>query len=268
MDNFESNAIPNEVEEADQLPEGLMEETDETEIDLSETLDENAEEGQAADEQDEPEQTTESPKAKEKEEPGYVKSRIEKAVTRVRNEYEAVLNPLREQLAAMQERMLKADAQELVKKGEFRSVETAEEYLRLKQGLPAPSIEEPKGQPRSANGQFAPKQDANGDAAVQARIDMLKHQASQIKTRTGVDVIKAFNENPDIKKRIIAGEIDFYDVAEEIGKQPKRGKPPAPMRSPNGAATSQPRNAIEEMSDEQFERLEARVRKGARIRQS
>ena len=264
MDNFESNAIPNEVEEADQLPEGLMEETDETEIDLSETFDENAEEGQAADEQDEPEQTTE-PQAKE---PGYVKGRIEKAVNKVREEYEAILAPLREQVSAMQERMLKADAQELVKKGEFRSVETAEEYLRLKQGLPAPSIEEPKGQPRNANGQFAPKQDANNDAAVQARIDMLKHQASQIKNRTGVDVIKAFNENPDIKNRIIAGEIDFYDVAEEIGKQPKRGKPPAPMRSPNGAATSQPRNAIEEMTDEQFERLEARVKKGARIRQS
>ena len=252
-----------EATEADQLPEGLIEETDETEIDLDEAIDENAEEGQAADEQDEPEHEAE-PQAKE---PHYVKGRIEKAVARVREEYEAILNPLREQVSAMQERMLKVDAQELVKKGEFRSVETAEEYLRLKQGLPAPSIEELKGQPRNANGQFAPKQDANGDAATQARIDMLKHQASQIKARTGVDVIKAFNENPDIKKRIIAGEVDFYDVAEEIGK-PKRGKPPAPMRSPNGAATSQPRNAIEEMSDEQFERLEARVKKGARIRQS
>lgn len=259
----ESN-LNTEATEADQLPEGLIEETDETEIDLDEAIDENAEEGQAADEQDELEHEAE-PQAKE---PHYVKGRIEKAVARVREEYEAILNPLREQISVMQERMLKVDAQELVKKGEFRSVETAEEYLRLKQGLPAPSIEEPKGQPRNANGQFAPKQDANGDAATQARIDMLKHQASQIKTRTGVDVIKAFNENPDIKNRVIAGEIDFYDVAEEIGKQPKRGKPPAPMRSPNGAATSQPRNAIEEMSDEQFERLEARVKKGARIRQS
>lgn len=259
----ESN-LNTEATEADQLPEGLIEETDETEIDLDEAIDENAEEGQAADEQDEQEHEAE-PQAKE---PHYVKGRIEKAVARVREEYEAILNPLREQISVMQERMLKVDAQELVKKGEFRSVETAEEYLRLKQGLPAPSIEEPNGQPRNANGQFAPKQDANNDAAVQARIDMLKHQATQIKNRTGVDVIKAFNENPDIKKRIIAGEIDFYDVADEIGKQPKRGKPPAPMRSPNGAATSQPRNAIEEMSDEQFERLEARVKKGARIRQS
>lgn len=253
-----------EATEADQLPEGLIEETDETEIDLDEAIDENAEEGQAADEQDEPEHEAE-PQAKE---PHYVKGRIEKAVARVREEYEAILNPLREQVSVMQERMLKVDAQELVKKGEFRSVETAEEYLRLKQGLPASTIEEPKGQPRNTNGQFAPKQDANGDAATQARIDMLKHQASQIKAKTGVDVIKAFNENPDIKNRVIAGEVDFYDVAEEIGKQPKRGKPPAPMRSPNGAATSQPRNAIEEMSDEQFERLEARVKKGARIRQS
>lgn len=267
MDNFESNAIPNEVEEADQLPEGLVEETDETEIDLSEALDENVEEGQTADEQDEPEQTTDAPKAKE--EPGYVKGRIEKAVEKVRKEYESVLNPLREQLAAMQERMLKADAQELVKKGEFRSVETAEEYLRLKQGLPAPSIEEPNGQPRNANGQFAPKQDANGDAATQARIDMLKHQASQIKNRTGVDVIKAFNENPDIKNRVIAGEIDFYDVAEEIGKQPKRGKPPAPMRTPNGAATTSAAMSIMDMDSKQFKRLVDRIQKeDLRIRQN
>lgn len=261
MDNFESNAIPNEVEEADQLPEGLMEETDETEIDLSETFDENAEEGQAADEQDEPEQTTE-PQAKE---PGYVKGRIEKAVNKVREEYEAILAPLREQVSAMRERMLKADAQELVKKGEFRSVETAEEYLRLKQGLPAPSIEEPS-QPRNANGQFASQQNTGDDAATMARIDMLKHQAQQIKSRQGVDVIEVFNSDPKVKQRIIAGEADFYDIAAEMS-QPKRGKPPAPMRSPNGAATSQPASDLMSMSSEQFKRLEKRIQEGTRIRQ-
>lgn len=262
MENFESDVNLNEAEEADQLPEGLVEETDETEIDLDEAVKDTAEEGQAADEQAEPEQGTE-PQAKE---PGYVKGRIEKAVARVKEEYEAILDPLRAQVTELQGRLLKMDAQELVKKGEFRSVETAEEYLRLKQGLPASTIEEPKGQPRDSSGKFAPKQDA-GDAAIQARIDMLKHQAERIKESRGVDVIAAFNSDPNIKQRIIAGEIDFYDVAEEIGSKKASKKPPAPMRSPNGAANNQPANDIMSMSSEQFNRLVKRVQEGARIRQ-
>lgn len=267
MENIESEVNLNESEGADQLPEGLVEETDETEVSLDEAVNEDtAVEAETAEEQPEPEQETE-PVAKE---PGYVKGRIEKAVAKVREEYEGVLNPLREQVANLQSRLLKMDAQELVKKGEFRSVETAEEYLRLKNGLPASTIEKPndEGQPRNANGQFASKKANDSDAAIMARIDMLKHQAAQIKSRQGIDVIEAYNKDPKIKQRIQAGEVDFYDIAVEMASKPKRAKPPAPMRSPNGAATTSAAMSILDMDSKQFARLVEKVQGGTRIREN
>jgi hypothetical protein len=91
---------------------------------------------------------------------------------------------------------------------------------------------------------------------------MLSHQADTIKARTGVDVIREFESNPEIKQKVISGEMDFYDVAETM-KQSRAKRPPAPMRSPNGASGTNP-NAIDSMSDEQFARMEKRIREGAR----
>ena len=68
--------------------------------------------------------------------------------------------------------------------------------------------------------------------------------------------------NEDIKMKVVSGELDFYDVAEMM-KQPKR-RPPSPMRSPNGASGMNP-NAISNMTDEQFDRLEKRIKEGARF---
>lgn len=260
----------NDVESAADLPEGIVEESDETDLSLDEAMevlsDDADEQGESTEEEpvQQDDQQPDQPKVKE---PGYVRKRIDAAVNKVREEYEPVITSLREQLASLNDRFLKEDARELVRNGEFKSVETAEEYLRMKRGLPAPAIEEPKGQPRNANGQFAPKTDNGTDAATMARIDMLKHQAAAIKERQGVDVIAAFNNDPNVKKRIIAGEADFYDIANEMAKS-KRAKPPAPMRSPNGAATTQPGNDLMNMSSEAFKRLEQRIQTGnVRIRQ-
>lgn len=264
MENVESTVENvNEVAEADQLPDGFVEETDESELSLEEAVGETVETEQAADEQP-TEAETETPPARE---PGYVKQRVEKAVARATAETEARLRAeFNAQMAPIMERLLVEDAKELVRTGEFKSLETAKEYLRLKQGMPVQTTETSKDQPRNANGQYASKND-NGDAATQARIDMLKHQAERIKSSRGVDVIAEFNNNPDIKKRVIAGEIDFYDVAEEMGSRPKKSKPPAPMRSANGATNDQQANAIMDMSKEQFAAFVKRVQGGAVIRQ-
>ena len=268
MENMESTVENiNEVAEADQLPDGLVEETDESELSLEEAVNETAETEQAADEQP-TEAETETPPARE---PGYVKQRVEKAVARATAETEARLRAeFDARMAPIMERLLNEDAKELVRSGEFKSLETAREYLRLKQGLPVQTNDTDQSQPRNANGQFAPKQsndNAVNDAVTQARIDMLKHQADAIKGRTGVDVIAEFNSNPDIKKRVVSGEIDFYDVAEEMGSKPKKSKPPAPMRSANGATNDQQANAIMDMSKEQFAAFVKRVQGGAVIRQ-
>ena len=94
---------------------------------------------------------------------------------------------------------------------------------------------------------------------------MLSHQADSIKADTGIDVIAVFNSNPEIKQKVIAGKMDFYDVAKGIKAEPQhKGKPPAPVRSPNGASGSE-KSTIASMSKEQFARLEKRIAEGGRF---
>ena len=192
-------------------------------------------------------------------EPRYVQKRIEKALARERDNIKAEIKAEMEaQYAPIRERLLEMDAQELVRKGTVKDLETAKELLRYRQGQ-APQAEQPKAeQPRQQNGQFAPKE----DPATKAKIDMLAKQADKIKAKTGIDVIEIFDKNPDIKDAVISGEMDFYDVAEQAKGQ--RRKPPAPARSSNGASGQSP-NAIDSMSKEQFARLEKKISEGARI---
>ena len=218
-----------------------------------ESLESITDEGQAAEEQ-------EPPKGKQGTgEPGYVAGRIakavEKAVAQVTAQYEAQMAPIRE-------RLLEMDAKDLVASGKVKDLETAKELVRYRQGQPAQAKPaETAEQPRQANGQFAPK----SDPVIEAQINLLAKQAEKIKAKTGLDVIEAMNNDPEIKKKITSGEMDFYEVAEQMQSQQKR-KPPAPMRSPNGV-NGQIKGTIMSMSDKQFEQLEKRVREGARFRE-
>ena len=252
-----------EVEAADQLVDDIVDEEPEAAEVIS--VEDVTSDDESAESQTEAET---EPVAKE---PGYVKRRISEALekergkirTEVRAEMQAEFD---RRMAPIMDRLLTDDAKELVRSGEFKSLETAKEYLRLKQGVPAYQQETKQEQPRNANGQFAPKQDS-GDAATMARIDMLKHQAERIKESRGLDVIAEFTNNPEISRKVKAGEMDFYDVAEAMAAKPKKGKPPAPMRSPNGAATDQQVDAIMNMTPEQFRKLEAKIKGGAQILQ-
>lgn len=193
-------------------------------------------------------------------EPGWIKKRVEKAVNkavtaalaRQQAEFERQMAPLRE-------RALNDEARELVRQGEFKSLDRAKEYLQLKQGMPVAAPEpQAQPQPRNNQGQFAPKD----DPVISARIDLLAHQADRIKASRGIDVMAEFNSNAEIKSKVLSGEMDFYEVAEQMDERPRR-KPPAPTRSPNGASGKNP-NAIDTMSDEMFDRMEKRIKEGAR----
>ena len=161
-------------------------------------------------------------------------------------------------MAPIRERMIEEEAKELVRSGEVKSLETAKELIRFRNGQPA--TEKPVEQPRRDNGQFAPKDQS--DPVIKAQIKMLNHQAERIKDNGGPDVISAFQNDEEVNKKIVSGEWDFYDVADYLKKKPSK-KPPSPMRSPNGASGSKP-NAIESMTDEQFAKLEKRIKEGAR----
>ena len=252
--DYEENMVE-QTEAADE--EESFEDADvvEEEEDTSESLDSftEEEETESAEEQQEQKGTTE---------PGYVQKRIDKALARERDSMRAeIMAQVEAQYAPIRERLLEMDAQELVRKGEVKNIELAKEILRYRQGLPAQAKPaETAEQPRQANGQFAPKQ----DAVTQARIDLLANQADKIKARSGIDVIEIMNNDPNIKNKIVSGEMDFYEVAETVKQKPSRRGPPAPTRSSNGASGQSP-NAIDSMSKEQFARLEKKISEGARI---
>lgn len=200
-------------------------------------------------------------------EPGYVQGRISKAVQKAVAETEArftaQMEAMEARYAPIMERMLEMDAQELVRSGKVKDLETARELVRYRQGVPAQQTEQPAAQgneqPRQQNGQYASK----ADPAIQARIDMLQHQADRIKANGGPDVIAEWRSNKEIHDAVIRGDMDFYEVAEQMQKGNRR-KPPSPMRSPNGANSIGP-TTIESMSDAQFKKLDQMLDQGVRF---
>lgn len=184
-------------------------------------------------------------------EPGYVKGRIEKAVAKAvadtRAEMEAQFEQrLKTAMAPILERQLNDEAKALVESGEFKNLERAKEYLQLKQGL---STE----QPRNEQGQYAPK-------PSQAKIDRLAAEADAVKAMTGIDVVGEMEKRPEVRRKIFSGELTFVDLAKQLQG---RKRPPAPMRSPNGASGNS--SSILSMSDAAFDRLEKRISEGERF---
>ena len=248
MEQETTNIEAQEPQEPE-LEETLSEEPEDDAVSLESAFaeggEEPADEGEAA-----------SPGSSGQQEPGYIQKRISKAVAeteaRMRAEFERQMAPYREH-------MLNIEAQELVRSGKVKDLDTAKELVRYRQGQPQPlPLTE---QPRNAQGQFAPQQEQQ-DPAIAARLDMLKHQANRIKEQRGIDVISEFQNNEEVKQKIVSGEWDFYDAAEAMSK-PQKKKPTAPMRSPNGASGSE-KSTIASMTDEQFEKLEKKIKGGTR----
>lgn len=248
----------------DEIPviDDLVEEPEEEPSESIESLMGGEEEKQPDEQTEEPEE----PKAKG--EPGYVKGRIEKAVQKAIAETRAEMQAeFDRQLAPFRERMIEDEAQELVRSRKISDIETAREYVRMKNGQPlaAPAVSEPEpkqSQPRQANGQFTRQE----DPATKARVSMLNHQAEKIKEETGLDVTAEFMSNPEIKKKVVSGEMDFYDVAKQMQKQPKKKAPPSPTRTSNGV-NGQVKSPIMDMSSKQFNELVKRVQGGTRFRE-
>ena len=248
IDNFENGEIdesgvtPEEILSEDgEQPEEVPAETEELEDEQSESGEEQTDDGKG-----------------DKPEPGYVKGRIEKAVNRAieqvnaqwQAKFDAVIKPL-------EEKMMEDEAQELVRSRKVGDIETARELVRYRKGQPAQQPSVPQEQPRQANGQFASKEQPDDTATASS---YLAGQAGRIKAETGIDVMKVFNSNAEIRNKVLNGEMDFRDVANQI-KANQRKRPPSPTRSPNGV-NGQINNPIMQMSDEQFDRLVERVRRG------
>lgn len=240
----EKNTVGNPMESV--LDDAVLAPEDTSEP-ISEALNEQPQETPQA------EQPVQQPK-----EPGWVKGRIDAAVNKAIRESEARIRGEYEQrISRMQETIWDREAQDLVTAGEFKSLDMAKEYIRLKGGAPAAATNtEP---PRDEQGRFTSKQQGD-DPVVTARAQMLASQAQKIKEKRGVDVMQAFNSDPDVKQKVVSGEWDFYDVAEQLGNS-MRKHVPAPVRSPNGANTAS--FSFSNMTDEQWKRFNQRLEGGA-----
>lgn len=172
--------------------------------------------------------------------PGWIKRRIEEGVRRetaaleqrLRSEYEQRLAPLRE--AALQ-----TEADRLVREGEFRTRERAQEYLRLKSGAPA--------QPEAVQ-------------QVQLRAQSLFAQAKAIQALDGTDVLSLYHTNPEVRQRVLSGEWDFMDVYRRAAQQAQPSAIPAPVRGANGGAGDTP--DIRHMSAAQLARMNRDLMRG------
>ncbi len=245
VENMETEAV-----EADTQPEAPVEETDASE-NLETVMD------------DTPKPTENNETSGSGTEPGWIKKRVGAAVDkaireteqRIRAEYDAKIAPL-------MEKMLEQEARELVQRGTVKDLETAMELVRYRQGQSQPVKPET---PRNEKGQFTAREEQSEDAAVQARIDMLRHQADKILSQRNVDVIAEFNDNEETRQKVISGEWDFYDVAESLSEKKAARRAPSPMRSSNGASGAE-KSTIASMTDEQFDRLNKRLEEGARFK--
>lgn len=252
--DYENEAV--ETQETDAAADDAqMEALEEEEQDESEDLEDVIAEA------DEEKPQNGQPEEQGTSEPGWIRKRIDKAVSkalaeneqRIRAEYDAKIAPL-------VEKMLDQEARDLVRQGEFKNLDRAKEYLRLKQGQgssPAPAADE---RPRDGQGRFT----SESDMQIKVRAQLMAKQATKIKESRGIDVLAEYYNNEDVKKKVVSGEWDMYDVADNMNKRKSsRPKAPAPMRSPNGV-TGTKLNAIDTMSDEQFDKLEKRIKEGAR----
>ena len=180
---------------------------------------------------------------------GWFKQRIAHAVNKAVAETQAKLQEYERQIQELQSERLERQAQELVSSGEFKSLDRAKEYLQLKGGR----VEEPQ--------QPTQEEQPEVDPVVQAKADMLAKQAAKIKASRGIDVMAAYNQDPDIQRRLASGEWDFYDVADSLESRPKA---PAPVRNANGARNEPV--SISKMTDKQWKELNRRIDSGGRFR--
>ena len=245
MDN-ETMVEMDNVEMDDASFEGIVETDESEEVDFPSEEELQIPDEETEEVQEEPEEETPPPK-----EPGWIKQRVQKAVDKaVAQALAAQQAQFDKQMAPIIEKMMEDEAQALVSSRQVSDIDLAREIVKYRHGQEAP-----KPEPRQANEQSAIK-----GPVIEGKVDILAKQAARVTNQTGVDVMKIFSENDDIKAAVLSGDMDFYEVAKQA-KQKKR--PPTPTRSPNGTG-GVTQDAFATMSSEQFKRFEANIQRGAR----
>lgn len=217
-----------------------------------------------------PQSPESQPAQAQMQEPGWFQGRMQKERAKWDADHQAQMAQMTERQNALLERVIANDAQKLVDSGEFKSLEIATEYLRMKEGLPQNQTQPqmPVTQPRDSQGRFAAQQPAQDPAAYQ-RAEALIAQADTILGATGVDVMQIYNTDPAVRQKIVSGEWDFKDVYKNHGAAQKAAeKPhvPAPVRASNGVGLGNV--SIGKMSSQQFAALNDFLGKNGKVNMS
>ena len=136
--------------------------------------------------------------------------------------------------------MLDRQAQDLVEAGEFKSIERAKGYVRLKGGADIPKVEEPIAE--------------QTNYVAMARADLLAKQAEKISAK-GVDVMQVLKSDKEIERLVLMASGTFT-----MWLNTWRKKVPVPARSPNGASAGS--MTIASMTKEQFQKLQQGLKEG------
>lgn len=218
------------------------------------------------DEMPEEENTSQDGKESGKELSGGIKGRLlaseKKGYERGRSEAEAAWQKEREgyeaRISALEELEIREEAHKLAAE-EGISEAIATRLLRAERGLQPKAAAAPE-QPRDERGRFV---EDTARKENDAYAQELMNQAKAVKRLTGIDVMEAFNGDDDVKRRIASREIDFYDLADEMGAGSQQRRMPPVTRGSNGNTSR--RRGIMDLSDAQFEEMDRRMeQEGAR----
>lgn len=196
-------------------------------------------------------------------EPGWYAKRRAKDRADWEAENNAKMAPVLSQLAQLQEYRIGVEADKLVASGKITDREMAMDYLRSKEGIPAPAATTP---PRDERGRFTTQTPTAPEipSDVQQRANELYAQAKTLQKFSGVDVLGVYRDNPEYMERVNSGEWDMADVLKASqANPPQPASAPAPVRAPNsgGIGSANFRN----MTAEQFHKVNEALSRGGKI---
>ena len=214
------------------------------------------------------EQVQTQPNTPPAQEPGWFQGRLQKERAKWEADHQAQMAGVQAQMSKLQEYYLGTEADKLVASGKISDREIALEYLRNKEGVPAPTTPAATTPPRDERGRFTspntPAPQSEVPADVQARANELYAQAKTLQKFSGVDVLGVYRSNPAYAEKVNSGEWDMADVLKAAQSAPDQHlRSPAPVRASNGNGIGSA-NFLN-MSKEAFDRVNEELRNGGRI---
>ena len=182
---------------------------------------------------------------------GYDRGRME-----AMREFEAYKAEMDAKLQKFYEYEIDMEARELART-EKCSLELAKRIVRAEKGISAPVKAETQIQTKTEE---TPVKTAN---TVEVRANELMNQANKIKAEYGIDTLEIFKNDAEVRKKVGSGEWDMKDVLIHTMNKPKETRPAAPRPVRASATRSVDVGNISKLSNEDWEKFNQKIAKGA-----